>query len=85
MVFIHTVFLFRIQVAETIEINAHLMSITCVDKDIKEPNNVLRYKLNPLDDFSKDKFTLTNNILTVSMELFSLKVRSLPKIENAIL
>lgn len=57
-----------IQVAETIEINAHLMSITCVDKDIKEPNNVLRYKLNPLDDFSKDKFTLTNNILTTGPE-----------------
>lgn len=59
--------------AETIDINAHLMSIKCVDKDIEKPNNVLRYRLNPLDDFSADKFTLTDNILTVSMELLSLK------------
>ncbi|XP_072255149.1 cadherin-related family member 4-like [Pyxicephalus adspersus] len=53
-----------IQVAETIAINTYLMTIKCVDKDIKEPNNVLQYKLNSFDGFSANKFTLTNNILT---------------------
>ncbi|KAM5172027.1 cadherin-related family member 3-like [Mantella aurantiaca] len=57
-----------VQVAETIDINAHLMSIKCVDKDIEKPNNVLSYKLNSLDDYSKNKFTLINNILTTGPE-----------------
>ncbi|XP_069621251.1 cadherin-related family member 4-like [Ranitomeya imitator] len=52
-----------IQVAETTAINSPLLQIVCVDKDIEEPNNVLSYKMNPLDEFSAKKFTLIGNTI----------------------
>ncbi|KAM4038448.1 cadherin-related family member 4-like [Anomaloglossus baeobatrachus] len=52
-----------IQVAETTPINSPLLQIKCVDKDLEEPNNVLNYKMNPLDEFSAKKFTLTGNTI----------------------
>ncbi|XP_072003377.1 cadherin-related family member 3-like [Engystomops pustulosus] len=52
-----------IQVAETTAINSTLLQIICVDKDLEEPNNVLNYSLNPLDEFSAKKFTLKGNTI----------------------
>ncbi|XP_063783018.1 cadherin-related family member 4-like isoform X2 [Pseudophryne corroboree] len=53
-----------IEVAETTPINTQLLQINCMDKDKDKTNNVLQYKMKPLDDFSANKFNLTNNIIT---------------------
>ncbi|XP_069813826.1 cadherin-related family member 4-like [Dendropsophus ebraccatus] len=52
-----------IQVAETTAINSPLLQITCVDRDLDKPNNVLNYELNPVDEFSANKFTLIGNTI----------------------
>ncbi|XP_075715530.1 cadherin-related family member 4-like [Rhinoderma darwinii] len=52
-----------IQVPETTVINSTLLQIICVDKDLEEPNNILNYKMNPLDVFSVNKFTLIDNTI----------------------
>ncbi|KAM4748910.1 cadherin-related family member 4-like [Rhinophrynus dorsalis] len=54
-----------IEVAETITANTILLSIMCSDKDLESPNNVLKYKLNKLDEFSAPKFALTDNKITI--------------------
>ncbi|KAM3926852.1 cadherin-related family member 4-like [Leptodactylus fuscus] len=57
-----------IEVAETTAINTTLLQIICVDKDLEKPNNVLNYRLKPLDEFSTKKFTLTGNTIICGPE-----------------
>ncbi|MEE6481442.1 hypothetical protein FKM82_012868 [Ascaphus truei] len=54
-----------VEVAETIAIGTLLLPLECWDKDLTNPNNVLKYKMNILDRFSADKFTLTDNKVTI--------------------
>lgn len=53
-----------IEYPESIPVGTTVVTLACEDRDGTAPNNVLTYQL-MLDDFSKETFSLTANVVKV--------------------